>query len=101
MARRRRRNNTLKNQIEEVFDTDYPCADYQEEAVVDVEAEEERGILGKTKDVLTSDTAIGVYKGVGIFAAGVVTGIGAMMFANRKKVDSDSDVCCCETYDIS
>ena len=48
----------------------------------------ERGFFGKAKDVLTSDTAVGIYKGVGIFAAGVATGVGALMFADRKSSDS-------------
>ena len=72
---------------------------YEKEQVMDnnelAVPQEERGIFGKAKDALTSDTAVSIYKGVGMFVIGVAVGIGGMFFCNRNA--DNAEVCCDES----
>ena len=71
---------------------------YEEELIMDSNVhavpQEGRGIFGKAKDALTSDTAVSIYKGVGMFVIGVAVGVGGMFFCNRNA--DNAEVCCDE-----
>ena len=75
--KRHRKDNDPKIKKEEI--------DMKDNNAIVVQEESERGILGKMKDALTSDTAIGIYKGAGLIAVGAAAAVGAMLLGGRGK----------------